>query len=246
MCKQAYLQTFQHKNQTRKRLWHCVVLCPVGVYVGLALTSLTLIISISLNVIFYWQRYRDRQCTGQKEHIIPYSRENFSSDSIEEDRIQDNPIYGNIHTDRAGGCPAEMLYEHMEASMSRENKLELPPNIDVSYASLDLMGGKKNRKKRRGKQSQAQPKRLVHAHSQQEFLELEMDSGLPPRQSSPMASRNSIYLNSHQMALESREQAWEMRQERQRDMETEADVEAIHDDPARFIKRANQSEAFDS
>lgn len=73
--KSRWLSTLLPPAVTRGRSFSLAFsVCPPGAYVGLALTSLALIISISLNVIFYWRRYRDRQSTGTCFSLIYCSR----------------------------------------------------------------------------------------------------------------------------------------------------------------------------
>lgn len=108
---------------------------------------------------------------------------------------------------------------------------------DVSYASLDLTANKKRRKKRK---FQKQPQTYqVQTHSQAASLQncldqdTEVDLTLPSRTSSLMVSRHSIYLNSHQVALEA--------EERERGKERETD----ENEEREFEMRINSHEDFD-
>ncbi|KAG7484379.1 hypothetical protein MATL_G00048970 [Megalops atlanticus] len=223
--------------------------CGAGVYVGLALTSLALLISVCLNIIFYSLRRKNRQRTDLEEFIYPEPCPVISHQEEEVPDHQENPIYGNISTERAGNDPEEdsprIFYEHMKARCREEKP---PPQMDVSYASLDLNVGQKGRKKCRNKQN---PKRGQNraGQAQQDFLEVdvEVEATLPSRSSSPIVSRNSIYLNSHQVALETEEleRERERGRRREREMVNEMDLDAVHDDPTRFFSRVNQSQAFE-
>ncbi|XP_026872802.1 uncharacterized protein LOC113581685 isoform X2 [Electrophorus electricus] len=138
----------------------------------------------------------------------------------EEELNQDNPIYGNIHVDGAGPLRmvADVCYERMtKQCMRQDEKAEL---TDISYASLDLSVNQKQKKKRKYPQKQ----NLTHqaqTHSQpiaqQSSLEMGTDTEatLPSRTASLMASRHSIYLNSHQVALETEDR--ERQRERMRE-----------------------------
>ncbi|XP_035288119.1 uncharacterized protein LOC118235162 isoform X2 [Anguilla anguilla] len=221
------------------------MVCDSGMAVALALVSIILAISLCLNAILYSLRRRDARRKAVEEYPCP-EPEAYHMDSPEVTLDQENPIYGNINPDRTGaggaGGGGEVFYEHM-TTRSREEK---PPQQDVSYASLDLVVGQKRRKKHRNKQNPRPGQSRAEHPSQQDFLEVEVEveaePGMPCRNSSPMISRNSIYLNSHQVAMESEE--LERRLERER--EGLMDFDNVHDDPTRFFTRANQSQAFDT
>ncbi|KAL4608505.1 hypothetical protein GN956_G24702 [Arapaima gigas] len=203
-------------------------------HVGLAVTLVALAVSLCLNVIFCLLQRRDRRRTGLKAHFVSSEPTEQYSEG-EHECLQENPIYGNIHPERAAAqglnLQDHVLYEHMQTQPATETTYPQSVQLDVSYASLDLAGAKKFRKKCKAKQGQAQTKRLPHSLSQQGFLEAdaEMEANLPSRQSSPMVSRHSIYLNSRQMALEAqeleREQQREREWERQQEREWETDPE---------------------
>lgn len=85
---------------------------------------------------------------------------------------------------------------------------------DLNYASLDLNVAKKRKKKHRHQKGQTQdlsPPRdqlpVQQAAAMAVFLEVEaeVEASLPPRNTSPMVSHNSIYLNSQQIAQETEE-----------------------------------------
>lgn len=112
----------------------------------------------------------------------------------------------------------------------------------MSYASLDLTANKKRRKKRK---FQKQPQTYqAQTHSQSASLQncqdqdIEADVTLPSRTSSLMVSRHSIYLNSHQVALEADER------ERGRDETEEREFEMSrisHEDFDHSLGRSRQS-----
>ncbi|KAJ8402298.1 hypothetical protein AAFF_G00371630 [Aldrovandia affinis] len=210
--------------------------CDPWVYAALTLISLGLMISVCLNIVLYRLKPRNSQGEVLGEFMYPEAYHMERHEDEEGQGHQENPIYGNINPDRTGaegiGGGEDVFYEHMN-TRSREEK---PPQQDVAYASLDLTVGQKRRKKNRKKQNPKGQNRVGQS-SQHEFLEVQ--SALPSRTSSPMMSRNSIYLNSQQVALET-ELGWE------REMEDHMDSEAVHDDPTRFLCRANQSQVFES
>lgn len=125
----------------------------------------------------------------------------------------------------------------------------------MSYASLDLTANKKRRKKRKyQKQAQIyQAQTHPQPASQQNCMDQddEADITLPSRSSSLMVSRHSIYLNSHQVALEAEEREREREREREMEMEMERErgreMEMERDDNAEreFEMHRNVHEGFD-
>ncbi|XP_042562936.1 T-cell receptor-associated transmembrane adapter 1 [Clupea harengus] len=186
--------------------------CKVA-YIGLFLTGLALIISVSFNILLYSMRRRDQKVRDAEEYLYNYSER--SEERFEEEvQQQDNPIYGNICTN--GGEPEaenDVCYEQM-AGPKRKQK-----QADVSYASLDLSIAKKHKKKRKFQtnQNQAHQNQTHQAHmTPQGSLEVadpEEEATLPSRSSSLMVSRHSIYLNSQQIAQEAQELEREKQQE---------------------------------
>lgn len=85
---------------------------------------------------------------------------------------------------------------------------------DINYASLDLKAVQKRKKKSKYPEKQTHQ---VQTHRDSLDVEAECDLDLPSRTCSLMVSRSSIYLNSHQVALE----AEELERERERDQERE-------------------------
>lgn len=88
---------------------------------------------------------------------------------------------------------------------------------DVSYASLDLSVAQKRKKKRKYQQKQSQ------IYEVQTHAPPDGEPALPSRSSSLMVSRNSIYLNSHQVALETEE--LDRQRERDRKYSREREME---------------------
>ncbi|KAI1903456.1 hypothetical protein AGOR_G00027380 [Albula goreensis] len=218
--------------------------CGTGVYVGLALTSLALVISVCLNITFYTLKRQNSQREVPEDYMYPEAYHMERNDDEEEQESQENPIYGNINPERMGAgaisVGEDVFYEHMNT----RSRGEKPQQPDVAYASLDLTVGQKRRnKKRRNKQGQNRTDQLSH----QELLEVEVDMGvaLPSRTSSPMMSRNSIYLNSHQMAHETEELERERDREREQEQEDHMDFDAVHNDPTRFFGMVNHTHGFE-
>ncbi|XP_041706212.1 uncharacterized protein LOC121541293 [Coregonus clupeaformis] len=80
-----------------------------------------------------------------------------------------------------------------------------PHQPDLNYASLDLNVGQTIKKKKKRRYQQNQPQTQTQMGGGFLEVEVEVEASLPSRSSSPLASRNSIYLNSLQMALETEE-----------------------------------------
>ncbi|KAM4619927.1 uncharacterized protein ACJ7VT_006675 [Polymixia lowei] len=192
------------------------------VWVGLALTLLALLVSVCLNFIFCFLRRRDAVHRDTDMRLYPEAYRRQSSSRSEEERqyhFQDNdhhvqkenPIYGNISTERTEEC-----YEMMTKQRTKDDRKPLEP--DVNYASLDLNVSTKRKKKRRYRQGQTQDQSQLQARLSQSaapmtvFLEVEaeVEALLPSRNSSPMVSHSSIYLNSQQIALETEEREREL------------------------------------
>ncbi|CAK6953913.1 uncharacterized protein LOC128370914 [Scomber scombrus] len=203
--------------------------------VGLVVLSLALLISLCLNVIFCvrrtasfcrggcWHRHTSEgespsQNEGRYIHNLNHHEQQEDANNHCEE--QENPIYGNISTDRTGS--SEVCYEMMTMKPTRDRMKS--PESDLNYASLDLKMAKKRKKKYRQQQGQNQGRnkqdRLsVHlTHPVNAFMEVEadMDAHLPPRDTSTMVSHSSIYLNSQQIAQETEDM------ERERSIEKES------------------------
>ncbi|KAG9263662.1 hypothetical protein AMEX_G23716 [Astyanax mexicanus] len=196
----------------------------------MSLTSIGLVISVSLNILLYTLRRRERQNRDVEE---PLYRDYFHGDRFEDEAVnQDNPIYGNICME-GGGRENEYPGEPRTNQSVRQD--EQDDSADVSYASLDLTVAQKRKKKRKYQQKQSQTHQ-AQTHSapmaQQSCLETGSDCevALPSRSSSLMVSRNSIYLNSHQVALETEELERERKRERQSNRAREMEIRNIYRD----------------
>ncbi|XP_029304366.1 uncharacterized protein LOC115019129 [Cottoperca gobio] len=184
--------------------------------IPLVLLTLACVISFCLNVIFC-MRQRATLCRDRDECCFThmFTGESPSQDSEHHhNEQQENPIYGNISSDRRDS--AEVCYEMMSMRHTRD-RME-SPEPDLNYASLDLQNAKKRMKKNRHKQGQAlggsplKEELPVHfTPPVNAFLEVEadMDAHLPSRDTSTMVSHSSIYLNSQQIAQETEEMARE-------------------------------------
>ncbi|XP_044079245.1 uncharacterized protein LOC122888638 [Siniperca chuatsi] len=191
---------------------------------GLVLLSLALFISLCLNVIFCIRR-RAILCKDTDECCNPhiYDRERPSQDEghyfynlnhheqqenhNNHHEQQENPIYGNISTDRS-----EVCYEMMTMQQTTDRIKSLEP--DLNYASLDLKVANKYKKKHRHQRGHTQGRNKLQDQlpvhltpPMNAFLEMEadMDAHLPSRDTSTMVSHSSIYLNSQQIAQETEE-----------------------------------------
>ncbi|XP_066507879.1 uncharacterized protein [Hoplias malabaricus] len=207
-----------------------------GCYIGVTLTSLALLISVSLNIILYTLRKRERQSRAVEEALYRHSLQDDRFDD-EEQLSQNNPIYGNICMD--GGGTANFNYGLYEprTNLSTRQEEKDEPN-DVSYASLDLTVAQKRKKKRKyhNKPNQTHQVQTHTPPGQQSSVDTSVDHEvtLPSRSSSLMVSRNSIYLNSHQVALEAEELERERDREREwksnREREREIQIRNMHSD----------------
>ncbi|XP_050976125.1 protein Son isoform X1 [Labeo rohita] len=237
-------------------------------HVAIALTSIALVISLCLNVVFCLLRRKGKKYAAN-ENIFEYGDEPLRQDSLRSYRFEDdemerqeNPIYGNICLD--GGEPFEMspevCYEEMSHASTAKKRLKVQQG-DVSYASLDLTANKKRRKKRKYQKQPQTHQAQTHPQptSQQNCMDQadnEADVTLPSRSSSLMVSRHSIYLNSHQVALEAeereREREWERERERERENEIERDENEfdmhrnVHESFNHSLGRSRQSLEQDS
>ncbi|XP_051972449.1 uncharacterized protein LOC127636097 isoform X2 [Xyrauchen texanus] len=205
-----------------------------GEYVAVTLTSMALLISVCLNVALYLLRRQERhkaanrdifQCGEEPFRRISIQSERFEIDEMER---QENPIYGNICLDGGGtlGMSEDVCYEQMSHASTTKHSLKVQQG-DVPYASLDLTTNKRRRKKRKcKKQGQTHHDQTYSQPSaQQNCLDQDTDAEvtLPSRTSSLMVSRHSIYLNSHQVALEAEERERELEREREKERQKERD-----------------------
>ncbi|KAB5543505.1 hypothetical protein PHYPO_G00079950 [Pangasianodon hypophthalmus] len=200
-----------------------------GPYVGLSITSVALLMSVCLNILLYSLRRKDRK---NRDVGVTLYQDSFHSDRFEEEeqQNQDNPIYGNIFVDGGGSLPVVEYgdYEQMTKKGARQDEKSDPE--DVSYASLDLRLVQKRKKKRRYQEKQNQMHKVqTHPPPGAQMRRMEMgadcDVALPSRSSSLIVSRSSIYLNSHQVALETEE----LQRERERERGREAEWKSNHE-----------------
>ncbi|XP_046716311.1 uncharacterized protein LOC124393046 isoform X2 [Silurus meridionalis] len=201
----------------------------IGCTVGLALTSIALVISVCLNILLYSLRRKERQ---NRDVGMPMYEDSLQSDRLEEDeqQLQDNPIYGNIFVDNGEYKPRTVDgdYEPMTKQSTRQD--EKSDSEDVSYASLDLKLFQNRKKKKRYQAKQNQTHKVQthpppRAQMRRMDSEADCDVALPSRSSSLIVSRSSIYLNSHQVALETEE----LQRERERVRERETEWELNHE-----------------
>ncbi|KAI5099868.1 nectin-4-like [Silurus meridionalis] len=159
-------------------------------------------------------------------------RQYFIQKRLEEDeqQLQDNPIYGNIFVDNGEYKPRTVDgdYEPMTKQSTRQD--EKSDSEDVSYASLDLKLFQNRKKKKRYQAKQNQTHKVQthpppRAQMRRMDSEADCDVALPSRSSSLIVSRSSIYLNSHQVALETEE----LQRERERVRERETEWELNHE-----------------
>ncbi|XP_042355430.1 uncharacterized protein LOC121952688 [Plectropomus leopardus] len=211
--------------------------CPE--FMGLVLLALALLISLCFNVIFCIRRKttlcrdKDECCfthiyTGESPsqdeghyfHNLSHNEQQENPRDRHEE--QENPIYGNISSDRRDSV--EACYEMMTMHHTRDRMKCL--ESDLNYASLDLKTAKKRMKKNRHQQGHGQGRNELQDElpgylttPPNAFLEVEvdMDAHLPSRDTSAMVSHSSIYLNSQQIAQETEE----MERERGINMERE-------------------------
>ncbi|XP_039531709.1 uncharacterized protein LOC120481905 isoform X3 [Pimephales promelas] len=228
----------------------------MSAYVAICLTSIALLISVSINVAFYLLRRKEKN-SAANENMFEYGEEPLRRDSLQSYRFEDdemerqeNPIYGNICIDGGGAfeMSPEVCYEQMAQASTVKQGLKVQQG-DVSYASLDLTVNKKRKKKRKyQKQAQAhQAQTHPQPASQQNYMDHdnEADVTLPSRSSSLMVSRHSIYLNSHQVALEAEEREREKMMEMERNENGEREFE-MHEGFDHSLGRSRQSLKQDS
>ncbi|CAJ1063906.1 involucrin isoform X2 [Xyrichtys novacula] len=212
--------------------------------IGLVILSLTLLISLGLN-IFFCLKQKANLCKDTDGCCLPGINEEqrlsldeghyFQNANHREQQEenphnhlehQENPIYGNISTDRQG--PEEVCYEMMTMQPTRDRIKA--SEADLNYASLDLRLAKKQKKRlRHQQQGRNSLQDQLPVNPANAFLEVEvdMDAHLPSRDTATMVSHSSIYLNSQQIAQE----AEEMEREREISMEGEnASWEGVRSD----------------
>ncbi|KAL3042929.1 hypothetical protein OYC64_020779 [Pagothenia borchgrevinki] len=130
--------------------------------VPLALLSLALLISVCLNV-FFCIRQRSTLCKETDECCFrnmntgasPSQDEGHYFHEHNHEELQENPIYGNISSDRADSV--EVCYEMMTMEHATDRMKSIAP--DLNYASLDLKLVKKRMKKNRHQQGPCSEKK---------------------------------------------------------------------------------------
>ncbi|KAK2823428.1 hypothetical protein Q7C36_020028 [Tachysurus vachellii] len=201
-----------------------------GCIVGLAIMPIALLISVCLNIYLFYLKRKDSQ---SRDIEVPLYRDSFHSDRFEDDerQNQDNPIYGNIFLDGVGGSMSLPEYGNKVQMTKKGTRLDgkFDPE-DVSYASLDLRCAQKCKKKKRHQERQNQAHKVqTHPAPGRQMRRIERgtdcDSTLPSRTSSLIVSRSSIYLNSHQVALETEELQREREREKEREIEWKSNQE---------------------
>ncbi|KAF7651449.1 hypothetical protein LDENG_00111080 [Lucifuga dentata] len=217
-------------------------------WLGLVLLSLTLLMSLSINVVFCILRQRRSVCRAiddcwsyqgespsedEGHYIYHHNHSELQENFLNHHDQQENPIYGNISTDRAS---VEVCYEMMTTSRTKDTG-----KPEVNYASLNLKVANKRRKTHRHQQGQTQDRnrsqdKLPAALSPPvaTFLEVEaeVNASLPCRNSSPMVSHSSIYMNSQQIAQET--------EERERDRSVDTEMEHVAWEGTRWQERGSR------
>ncbi|KAM9331838.1 uncharacterized protein KZ484_017104 isoform 2-T2 [Pholidichthys leucotaenia] len=203
--------------------------------------AVALVISLCLNVIFYVKR-RAALCKDTDESRCPHisDGEQLSQNDgndfhdlnhVEQENLdnhreqQENPIYGNISTDRRGS--GEGCYEMM-AMQQRTRNCKKPPEPSLNYASLDLKMAKKRKNKKhyhhqgprqgRSKLQDEPPVHLSPPGKTFSEVDVDVDTCLPSGDTSIMVSHRSIYLNSQQIAQQTEEmmeRGWNVNMERE-------------------------------
>ncbi|NXX19321.1 TRAT1 protein, partial [Podargus strigoides] len=165
--------------------------CHFSVWGVLAFLSLALVVSLILNISHYMKK--------KQGNIFCELKVFFHSPSSHDDYYtEDDPVYGNLSQDILEEC----CYEQMKSQPQRPvNPLQVESANQMCYASLDHSIKGKRRKPRK----KTDPS-------------LGKDEEERPSNSTMMASKASIYLNSEQLAAEKT-----------------ANIEAIHDDPIRLM-----------
>ncbi|CAL8306930.1 uncharacterized protein LOC115547599 [Gadus morhua] len=176
---------------------------------ALVVMAIALLCSVCVNIVQYYLRQRKNSKTDSIERR--YQRQSSSSsmengvyrfhDDIPEH--QENPIYGNIlKVRRVKGCTAPR--ESMTLQHAQGNK---PSESHMNYASLDLKETKRGHKKKNGVHPgpTGDPRpdlqaTLLRPPGEAEEGRLSSGGG-----GSPGPSHSSIYLNSHQIAMETEE-----------------------------------------
>ncbi|NWZ29364.1 TRAT1 protein, partial [Asarcornis scutulata] len=148
--------------------------CHPSVWGVLAFLSLALIVSLILNISHYMKK-------KQESNLLCDFKISFHSHSSYDDHYtEDDPVYGNLSQEVLEEC----CYEQMKSQPQMPvNQLQVEPDHQMCYASLDHSVKGKRRKPRRKKDPSVEDEE---------------------RSSKPtiITSKVSIYLNSDQLAAE--------------------------------------------
>ncbi|XP_069706010.1 T-cell receptor-associated transmembrane adapter 1 [Phaenicophaeus curvirostris] len=173
--------------------------CHFSIWGILAFLSLALVVSLILNISHCMKKKRAKMCKDYEGN----------SPSYDDYYTEDYPVYGNLNQDNLEEC----CYEQMKCQPQRpDNQLQVESASQMCYASLDHSVKGKRRKPRRK-------------------TDPSLKEGDEGRSSNPTmtASKVSIYLNSEQLAAESK-----------------ANTEAIHDDPIRLMGLIQKERTFEA
>ncbi|NXI66224.1 TRAT1 protein, partial [Anseranas semipalmata] len=146
--------------------------CHYSVWGVLAFLSLALIVSLTLNISHYMKKKQEAEMHRDYEDNGPSYGDYYT---------EDDPVYGNLSQEILEEC----CYEQMKSQPQRPiNELQVEPDNQMCYASLDHSVKGKRRKPRR----KTDPS-----------LEDEEERSAKP---TIITSKVSIYLNSEQLAAE--------------------------------------------
>ncbi|XP_071613672.1 T-cell receptor-associated transmembrane adapter 1 [Heliangelus exortis] len=146
--------------------------CHFSVWGVLAFLSLALVVSLTLNI---------SHCMKKKQAKLQKDYED-NSPSCNDYYTEDDPVYGNLRQNILEEC----CYEQTKSQpQSPVNQLQVEPDSQMCYASLDHSVKRKHRKPRRNKDPSLEEHKA----------ERSSNSGV-------MSSKVTIYLNSEQLAAE--------------------------------------------
>ncbi|XP_026711110.1 T-cell receptor-associated transmembrane adapter 1 [Athene cunicularia] len=149
--------------------------CHFSVWAVLAFLSLSLVVSLILNISHYMKKKKAKKYKDYEDN----------SPSYDDYYTEDDPVYGNLNQDILEEC----CYEQMKSQPQRPvNQLQVESASQMCYASLDHSVKGKRRKPRRNKNPSLQEDREERSST-----------------TATMASKVSIYLNSEQLAAENTE-----------------------------------------
>ncbi|XP_074784514.1 T-cell receptor-associated transmembrane adapter 1 [Athene noctua] len=149
--------------------------CHFSVWAVLAFLSLSLVVSLILNISHYMKKKKAKKYKDYEDN----------SPSYDDYYTEDDPVYGNLNQNILEEC----CYEQMKSQPQRPvNQLQAESASQMCYASLDHSVKGKRRKPRRNKTPS-----------------LQEDGEERSSTTTTMASKVSIYLNSEQLAAENTE-----------------------------------------